>query len=176
MLSEKIESLLNDQVKHEFDVGNWYLSMSSWAEVQGYHGTATFFLEQFREENFHAMKIFHFINELDGHALAPEIAQPDYEFKSFRDLFERSLELERENTKKINRLVEAAQEAKNHATEQFLQWYVDEQVEEEDLFRTILDKLKILGDDGPGLYMLDQELGQRQADIPAGGAAGEEGE
>ncbi len=160
---------MNDQVKHEFEAANWYLSMSSWAEVKGFHGASNFFLEQSKEENFHAMKIFHFINEMDGHALAPEIAQPDTEFKSFRHLFERSLKLEQENTKKINSLVKAAREANDYATEQFLQWYIDEQIEEEDLFRTLLDKLNILGDDGPGLYMLDQELGQRQADIPANG-------
>ncbi len=169
MLSEKIESLLNQQVKHEFDAGHWYLSMASWAEVQGYHGTANFFLEQFKEENYHAMKIFHFINDMDGHALAPEISQPPGEFDSYRHLFERSLELEQANTKKINALMDAALEAKDHATARFLQWYVDEQVEEEELFRTILDKLNILGDDGPGIYMLDQELGQRQADIPENG-------
>jgi ferritin len=169
MLSEKIESLLNDQVKHEFEAGNWYLSMSSWAEVSGFHGTASFFLEQSKEENFHAMKIFHYINDRDGHALAPSIAQPNHDFDSIRHLFERGLELEQENTKKINNLVEAAKDAKDHATDQFLQWYVDEQVEEEELFRTILDKLNILGDKGPGLYMLDQELGQRQAEIPGNG-------
>lgn len=173
MLSEKIESLLNDQVKHELEAGNWYLSMSSWAEVNGYHGSAGFFLEQSKEENFHAMKIFHFINEMDGHAIAPSVAQPDSEFNSLKQLFERSLELERDNTKKINNLVKAAREADDYATEQFLQWYVDEQVEEEDLFRTILDKLKILGDTGPGLYMLDQELGQRTADLPASGGEAE---
>lgn len=173
MLSEKIEFLLNEQVKHELEAANWYLSMSSWAEVNGFHGSASFFLEQSKEENFHAMKIFHFINELDGHAIAPSVAQPDSEFNSFRNLFERALELEKENTKKINNLVKEARQANDYATEQFLQWYVDEQVEEEDLFRTILDKLKILGDQGPGLYMLDQELGQRQGDTPANGGEAE---
>jgi ferritin len=166
MLSDKIESLLNDQVQHEFEAANWYLAMSSWAEVNGFHGTANFFLEQSKEENFHAMKMFHYINERDGHALAPAISKPDNEFDSIRHLFERGLELEQENTRLINHLVEAAQEAKDHATQQFLQWYVDEQVEEEDVFRTILDKLNILGEKGPGLYMLDQELGQRQGDAP----------
>lgn len=173
MLSEKIEFLLNEQVKHEFEAANWYLSMSSWAEINGFHGSASFFLEQSKEENFHAMKIFHFINELDGHAIAPSVGQPDSEFNSFRNLFERALELEQENTKKINNLVKEARQANDYATEQFLQWYVDEQVEEEDLFRTILDKLKILGDQGPGLYMLDQELAQHQADAPANGGEAE---
>lgn len=165
MLSEKIEKMLNNQMKHEFDAGNWYLSMSSWAEVKGYHGASNFFMEQSKEENFHAMKIFHFINDRDGHALAPAIDKPDSDFKSYRHLFERGLELEKENTRLINNLVEAAQQAKDHATYQFLQWYVDEQVEEEEMFRSILDKLNILGDTGPGLYMLDQELGQRKGDL-----------
>lgn len=169
MLSEKIESLLNDQIQHEFEAGNWYLAMSSWAEVNGFHGTASFFLEQSKEENFHAMKIFNYINDRDGHAIAPAIAKPESEFDSIRYLFERGLELEEENTRKINKLLEAAQKEKDHATQQFLQWYVDEQVEEEELFRTILDKLNILGEKGPGLYMLDQELGQRQADISGDG-------
>jgi ferritin len=173
MLSKKIESMLNEQVKHEFEAGNWYLAMSSWAEVNGFHGTAGFFLEQSKEEHFHAMKIFHYINDRDGHALAPSISQPNHEFDSIRHLFERGLELEQENTRKIDNLVEAAKDAKDHATDQFLQWYVDEQVEEEDLFRTILDKLNILGDKGPGLYMLDQELGQRQAEIPGNGGESE---
>ena len=173
MLSKKIESLLNDQVKHEFEAANWYLSMSSWAEINGFHGTASFFLEQSKEENFHAMKIFHYINDREGHALAPDIAKPDTNFDSIRHLFERGLELEKENTRKIDNLVEASQQAKDNATQKFLQWYVDEQVEEEDLFRTILDKLNILGEKGPGLYMLDQELGQRQADIPGEGGGSE---
>lgn len=173
MLSKKIESMLNDQVQHEFEAGNWYLSMSSWAEINGFHGTASFFLEQSDEENFHAMKIFHYINDRDGHAIAPSIAKPESDFESIRHLFERGLELEKENTTKIDNLVDAAREANDHATEQFLQWYVDEQVEEEELFRTILDKLNILGDKGPGLYMLDQELGQRQADLPENGNNGE---
>ncbi|NBC65302.1 MAG: ferritin [Bacteroidetes bacterium] len=173
MLLEKIESLLNDQVQHEFEAGNWYLAMSSWAEVNGFHGTANFFLEQSKEEQFHAMKIFHYINDRDGHAVAPAITKPDSEFDSIRHLFERGLELEQENTRKIDNLVEAAKDAKDNATHQFLQWYVDEQVEEEELFRTILDKLNILGEKGPGLYMLDKELGQRQADLPENGNAEE---
>lgn len=171
MLSDKIEAMLNDQMKHEFDAGNCYLAMSSWAEVKGYHGAANFFMEQSKEENFHAMKIFHYINDRDGHAIAPDVAKPDSEFKSYRHLFERGLNLEKENTRLINNLVEAAQSEKDHATYQFLQWYVDEQVEEEEMFRSILDKLNILGDTGPGLYMLDQELGQREGDLDENGEA-----
>ncbi|NBC26422.1 MAG: ferritin [Bacteroidetes bacterium] len=169
MLNKQIESLLNKQIKHEFEAGNWYLSMSSWADVNGFEGAARFFLEQSKEENFHGMKIFHFINNREGHAKAPSVTGPDTEFNSYRHLFERSLELEKENTRLIDDLVDAAREANDHATEQFLQWYVDEQVEEEELFRSILDKLNILGDKGPGLYMLDQELGQRTADLPGNG-------
>jgi len=169
MISKKIESLLNDQIKYELNASNFYLSMGSWCDAKGFEGTANFFYQQSDEERFHAMKIVQFINSLDGHAIAPEVKKPPENFDAYRKLFELSLEHEQQNSAAIHDLVEASLEAKDYSTYNFLHWFLDEQVEEEDMFRTIIDKLNILGDDKSGLYLLDKELGERQADTPAEG-------
>lgn len=162
MIPEKIEGKLNEQIAMEFNASNFYLAIASWCDTQGYEGTAHFFVQQSNEERDHGMRIFHFINSLDGHAVAPEISKPPVSFNSYREIFERSLEQEKRNTKAIHEIVDMTLSEKDYSTYNFMHWYLDEQVEEENLFRSILDKLDIVGEEGSGLYMLDNELGQRQ--------------
>ena len=107
------------------------------------------------------MKIFHFINEAEGHAIAPAVAQVPHEFPGYTDLFETALEHEKTVTKSIHELVKLATEENDFATLNLLQWFVDEQLEEESQMQVILDKLKLIGDNGVGLYMLDTELGNK---------------
>jgi ferritin len=162
MISEKMEKMLNDQIAKEFFASSYYLSIASWCETKGYDGTAKFFYLQSQEEREHAMKFFHYVNELDGHAVVPALDEPPSDFSSYKKIFELSLETERQNTKAIHKIVERSIEEKDYSTQNFLQWFVDEQVEEENLFMGILDKIEIIGTEGPGLYMLDKDLGKRQ--------------
>lgn len=162
MISEKMEKMLNEQIAKEFYASSYYLSIASWCESKGYDGTANFFYLQSQEEREHALKIFHYVNELNGHAITPATEEPPSDFNSYKKVFELSLKTEQENTKSIHKIVEKSQEEKDFSTYNFLQWFVDEQVEEENLFMSILDKIEIIGTEGPGLYMLDKDLGKRQ--------------
>ncbi|NLJ73772.1 MAG: ferritin [Firmicutes bacterium] len=161
MLSEKLLKALNDQITHEFASANLYLSMAAYCAAQGYEGFSSFFIMQAEEERFHAMKFFHFVNELGGQVVISGYPDPQQEFASVKDTFEKALAHEKFVTKLINDLLDLAESEKHRPTISFLQWFVDEQVEEEDSFNTIIDKFNIIGDTGPGVYMLDKELGQR---------------
>jgi len=170
MISDKIQNMLNDQIAKEFYASHYYLALASWCDTKGFEGAAHFFVEQSNEEREHGMRIFHYINDMDGHAIAPEIEKPPVEFESFRATFEIALEQEKQNTRAIHEIVDVSLQEKDYSTYNFMHWYLDEQVEEETLFKGILDKLNIIGDDSSGLYMLDKELGER------GGNPGADGE
>lgn len=158
MLSKKIEEILNSQIAKEAYAANYYLSMASWCETTGLRGCAAFFYEQSDEETDHAMRLFKYVNEAGGHALAPEIKEPPHSYKSISHVFELALEHELSVTKSINRLVEICFAEKDYSSFNFLQWYVAEQHEEEKLFRSILDIIKITGGDSRGLLFVDNEI------------------
>ena len=167
MLSEKINKALNDQIAMEAQASAYYLAMASWCEQKGFEGSAGFFYKQADEERIHMMKIFRYVNEAEGSAISPAVQQPSHDFSSFASLFEIALGHERKVTESINELVKLATESKDYRTLNLLQWFVDEQLEEENQMQVIIDKLKLIGDNGVGLYMVDSELGQR-ATAPAG--------
>ena len=132
--------------------------MASWCETSGLRGCAAFFYEQSDEEKEHMMKIFKYLNEAGGHAVASEVKEPPRAYKSIQQVFEFALEHELNVTKSINQLVELSFHAKDYSSFNFLQWFVAEQHEEEMLFRSILDIIKITGSDGKGLLLLDHEI------------------
>jgi ferritin len=132
-------------------------------ENEGFEGTAEFLYQQSDEERMHMMKLFHYINEVGGFAMAPAVAAPELKFDSFKHVFERVLEQEKKVTAAIHNLMDIATKEADHTTANFLQWYVAEQREEEAQFNTILGKLKILGNDGSGLYLMDRDLAQLAA-------------
>lgn len=159
MLSEKVENQLNKQVAYEAFSSQIYLSMASWAETQGFEGVADFMYKHSDEERVHMLKLIKFINERGGHAIVPELDKPRATYESLKELFEELLHHEMEVTNKINELVHITLEEKDYTTHNFLQWYVSEQIEEEALARTILDKLKLIGTEaGSGLYMFDRDV------------------
>ncbi len=158
MLSSKMESALNKQLELEGYASFLYLSMASWCEREGLEGCAKFMYRQSTEENEHMMRIFNYINETDGHALAPAIGQPPHNFESVKALFDQVYAHEQKVTASINNLVALSYDEKDHATLNFLQWYVEEQREEEALMRTILDRIKLIGDGPQSLYYIDLEL------------------
>ena len=162
MLSEKLLVMLNEQINHEFEAANLYLSVAAYWADQGFPGFSKFFVAQAEEERFHGMKIFHFVNELGAKAVISGLPEPLQDFGGTpQATFEAALTHEKSVTGLINKLLDRAHEEKHYATISFLQWFVDEQVEEESSFQEILDKLKIIGESGPGLYHLDRELGAR---------------
>jgi len=159
MINKKIEEAINEQVTNEAYASSSYLSMASWCEVTGLRGAAGFFYQQSEEERVHMMKMVKYINEAGGHALVSEIKEPPAKYKSINEAFEIALKQEQGVTKQINKLVDLSLETKDYASFNFLQWFVEEQLEEEKLFRTILDVIK-LGSSDPrsSLLLIDNEI------------------
>jgi ferritin len=160
MLSEKMQDALNAQMNWEIFSAHIYLSMSSHFSQVGLPGIAQWMNAQYQEEMFHAMKFFAYINEAGGHARLGTIDTPPYEWKTPLAAFEDALAHEQGVTARINELANLTIEEKNHAVGIFLQWFISEQVEEEDTVGGIVGKMKLVGDGG-GLFMLDRDLGTR---------------
>ena len=146
--------------------------MASWAEIHGYEHSAGFLYDHADEERMHMMKIFRYINEAGGHALQPEITNIKHQWKSLRSVFEEVLEHEIAVTKSIHNLVDHCYGIKDFTTFNFLQWYVTEQREEETLARRILEVFDIIGEEGIGLWTIDQEIGKLGDGAVDGGTAG----
>ncbi|ARS89120.1 ferritin [Natrarchaeobaculum aegyptiacum] len=161
MLSEPIEDALNEQINAELYSSYLYLSMAAYYEAEGLPGFASWMRAQADEEREHAMRIYEFVIERDGRVTLEAIDSPQTEWDSPADAFEAAYEHEVEITGMIDDLVALARKESDNATENMLQWFVAEQVEEEATAQGILDKLRYVGDDGPGLLMIDQELSQR---------------
>ena len=162
MLNEKIGKELNTQINREFYAQYLYLAMAAHADAIGLEGVARWFRAQSEEEYTHAMKIYDYVNERGAKVTLDTIKKPKQDFKSIKQLFELALEHEIFVTDCINKLVELAQKEKDHATVSFLQWFVDEQVEEEASVTKILDKFQYVDEHRSGLYLLDKELSQRK--------------
>lgn len=158
MLKPKVETALNNQLLIEAESSQIYLAMASWAETQGLGGTAQFLYKHSDEERIHMLKLVQYINERGGKAIIPALPKPAKEYKSLNNLFESLLNHEIMVSEKINDLVETCLKEKDYTTHNFLQWYVAEQIEEEALARTIMDKLKMIGADKSGLYMFDRDI------------------
>ena len=162
MLKNKIEDALNVQINKEMYSAYLYMAMSAHSDTIGLKGFANWFMVQYREEMTHAMKIYQYILDQGGQVKLDAIQKPPTDFKSALDMFEKTLEHEQFVTKSINDLVELAIAEKDHATQIFLQWFVTEQIEEEANDNEIIGKLKMVGSEGNGLFMVDQELGARK--------------
>lgn len=160
MLSKKLEKALNDQIRIEAESSQVYLSMASWAEVKGLEGVAGFMYGHSDEERMHMLKLVKFVNERGGHAKVSDLKAPKIDFGTLPKMFQELYEHELFVSKSINDLVHVTLEEKDYATHNFLQWYVAEQIEEEALARTILDKINLIGDDKGGLYLFDRDIQQ----------------
>ena len=154
---------LNQQISLEAYASFLYLSMASWCDREGMEGCALFMHRQSAEERVHMLKIFDYLSEVDGHALTPEIKQPPHEFSSVQEMFQKVYTHEQKVTASINELVALSNRENDHSTGVFLQWYVNEQREEEALMRSILDKIKLIGDGPQCLYFIDLEIAKINA-------------
>ncbi len=167
MIDAKMEKAINDQIVAEMYSAYLYLSMSAYFEGQGLSGLATWMRVQFQEEQMHALKMFDYVGERGGHVRLGAIDAPPAEWKSPLEVFERTLAHEQLVTGLINKLVDLSHQLSDHATDNFLRWFVTEQVEEEATADSIRLQLKRVGDNGQGLLMLDRELGARVFTPPA---------
>jgi ferritin len=167
MISEKMQEALNGQLNAELYSSYLYLSMAAYFQDLNMGGCANWMRVQAQEEDMHAMKFYNFINERGGRVVLKTIDGPPTEWDSPLAAFEAVLEHEQKVTGLINELVELALAEHDHATNIFLQWFVTEQVEEEDSANDVIQQIKMVGEAQGGLFMLDRELGQRTFTAPA---------
>jgi ferritin len=161
MFSEKMERALNDQSNAEMYSAYLYLAMSAYFESVSLKGFANWMMVQAQEEMTHAMKFYNFVNERGGRVVLKAIEAPPKEWAHPQEVFEAVLEHEKKVTGLINSLVDLAIEERDHASNIFLQWFVSEQVEEEDSANEVLQKIKLIGDARGNMFLLDRELGAR---------------
>ncbi|MFH1152439.1 MAG: ferritin [Pseudomonadota bacterium] len=166
MLNKKMIDALNDQINREMYSAYLYMSMSGQCNLMGLKGFANWFMVQYHEEMFHAMKIHEYVGRQGGAVILKSIPEPPAEFESVLDMFTRTLEHEHFITRSINELMDLAIAEKDHASQIFLQWYVTEQVEEEENDNDIIAQLKLIKDNPQGLMMLDRELAGRITTVP----------
>ena len=166
MLSKKMEKAINQQINAELYSSYLYLSMATYFESISLSGFSNWMRQQAQEELFHGMKMFDFVCERGGRVILGAIEQPPSKWTSPLNAFENVLSHEQKVTGLINNLVNLALDERDHATNIFLQWFVSEQVEEEDTAGSLVDKLKLIGKDANGLFMLDTELAQRTFTLP----------
>lgn len=174
MVTKKIEKALNQQIALEGYASFLYLSMASWCDQEGLEGCSRFMHRQSAEELSHMMKIFHYLSEIDGHAITPAIKQPPLKFKSVREMLTEVYKHEQKVTNSIHKLVDLCYKENDYTTLHFLQWYIDEQKEEEALMRGILDRIKLIGDGPQSLYYIDKEIEKINKIEEAAEAAAEE--
>ncbi|MGQ8335149.1 ferritin [Sunxiuqinia sp. A32] len=161
MLKNNVLIALNEQINAEMHSAYLYLSMSAYFEDMGLGGFANWMKVQYKEELSHALKIFDFVNERNGRVTLKPIDGVPTDFDGIIDVFEKTLEHEQKVTGLIDNLMDIAVKASDHATQSFLRWFVDEQVEEEANVNELLDNLKLINGQGNGVFLLNRELQQR---------------
>ena len=159
-LTQETEEMLNKQIVMEGTSSAYYLSMASWCEMAGYENSARFLYNHSEEERQHMLKLFGYINNAGGHALQPAITDITHKFASLREVFELILEQEIKVTISINEIADHCMAIKDYTTFNFLQWFVTEQREEEMIARRAIEIFDIIGEEGIGLWTIDQEIGK----------------
>jgi len=165
MLKKKVEEICNRQVEREGYSSNLYLAMASWAEANGFNGVADWLYAQSDEERMHMLKFIKYINERGSMAIMPAFKKPPVEYKNVEELFREVLKHEEFVTASINEIVALTHAEKDFNTHNFVQWFVNEQIEEETNARLILDKLRLVGKNN--LYQFDRDIMSLR--IPAAG-------
>jgi ferritin len=157
-ISSKMKKALNDQVGLEGNASSSYLAMASWCEVTGYDGGASYFYAQSDEERTHMLKIIHYLNDVGAPATIPAIKAPVASYKSLETMIKTALKSEQTVTAAVHKMAEIAQKEKDHSTYAFLEWFVNEQVQEETKFETILQKFDLIGRDKLAINEIDKFL------------------
>ena len=166
MVPEKIEAAFNRQIKYEFESAYLYLAMAAYFDSEGLDGMARWMRIQTQEETTHAMRLLNHIRERGGRVRLQKLWEPQFEWSSPLAAFEAAYKHEQLITGRINELMTLSRAEQDYASQSLLQWFVDEQVEEEDTSSAIVDKLRLVGGQGNGLLMIDRELARRQFTLP----------
>lgn len=161
MLSTELTAALNKQMNDEFAAAHAYMAMAAYCAAESYDGFANFYEQQAAEERFHGTKIYNYLNDRDQHAKFTEIAAPKIDFTSVLDTFESGLAQEQQVTASFYNLADIARKDNEYSTISFLNWFLDEQVEEEAMFKKHIDYIKRIKDDANALYLYEKELGAR---------------
>lgn len=161
MITKKIEEALNDQLNKEMYSAYLYLSMAAYFENKNLTGMSNWMKLQSQEESLHAMKFYDFILKLGCKVKLGKLEAPESDWKSPKEVFENSLKHERFISESINKLFDLANQENHHPTKSFLQWFIDEQVEEENSVQQVVENFSLIGEDKAALFMLDRELGSR---------------
>jgi ferritin len=156
MLPKKVEEILNVQIKKEDYSSQLYLSMASWAENNGFEGVSNWLYAQVEEERIHMLKLVKYVNERDGVAVIPGIEAPPSDFENIFVVFDKVLAHEKYISGSINEIVAVCIAENDYTTQSWIQWFVNEQIEEESSVKAIIDKLKLLGENN--LYMFDRDI------------------
>lgn len=161
MINKRVEEAFNIQINAELYSAYLYLSMAAYFEAQNLPGFANWMRVQFQEEQFHGLKMFDFVNERGGRVILTKIDGPKVEWENVVDVFEEVLSHEQHVTSLINNIMDIAIDEKDHATKSFLNWFIDEQVEEESAAEAIISELKLIDGKGNGILMMDREFRAR---------------
>ena len=170
MISKNVEKAINEQILKEEFSSRLYLQMASWCEVNGFGGAANFLYAQAEEEREHMLKFVHYLNDRGGYSLLADIEKPSYEYKDITDIFEQVMKHEQYITASINDVYEVTLTEKDYTSGTFLQWFINEQIEEESTMSTINDKIKMVGNDKAGYFHIDKELEAMAAARPEASA------
>jgi len=161
MIKKEVLDAMNEQINAETYSAYMYLSMAAYFENMGLEGFANWMKIQYQEESAHAIKFFNYLTDRGGRVTLKAVAQVPVDFDGIVDVFEKTLAHENHVTALINNLVDISVKASDHASQSFLKWFVDEQVEEESNVEKILATLKLINGQGNGIFMMDRELSQR---------------
>ena len=165
MISRKMSDRINEQINREMFSAYLYLSMSARMTEAGYHGIGKWLMIQYHEEMFHAMKFYAYLQDQGAAVELKALAQPAFKETAIKELFQHVLEHEKAVSASIREIAALAREEKDYATENLLNWYIDEQVEEEKNDAEILQLLDLIGGTAHGLFMINIELGKREAKV-----------
>lgn len=163
MISEAINDILNEQINKEFYSGYLYLSMSAHLKELGLFGMASWMRHQAKEEVEHGLKIFDYLINCNSFVTLKQIRTPEFEFEGILSIFNRVYEHEKCISESIMKVAQKAEEECDRMTLNFVDWFIEEQVEEEEAIKNIIKRLELFGDDKVALYLLDKELGERTA-------------
>ena len=158
ILEKEIVNILNKQIKIEAHSSAAYLAMAGWCDVRGYDNSAAFFFNQSDEERKHQLKLFHYLADMECEVISPAINDSKHEFSSLRDVFENALRMEMEVSDRIHEVMGVCRKNNDYATEEFMRWFVQEQIEEEYVARRALELFDVLGEDKIALGMFEERI------------------
>ncbi len=158
VLKEVIVASINRQIKMEAHSSAAYLAMAAWCDVRGYDNSADFFFKQSEEERKHQLKFFHYLCDMECDAISPTVGESQHDYGSLREVFEKALEHEMAVSESIHEMVGECRKLNDIATEEFMRWFVQEQIEEEYVARRALELFDVLGEDKIALGMFEERI------------------